>query len=66
MDSLKVKMDTEEGVKLNKLKEQLRSKYNSIKKVETRQSLRNEMILNKMDKNKHKILYKTKYNKEDK
>lgn len=36
MDLFQVQMDTESGVTLHNLKEQLRSKYHRIKKVEPR------------------------------
>ena len=38
VDSLHVQTDNEIGVTLNKLKEQVRSKYQSIKKQEIRQT----------------------------
>ena len=66
VDSLQVQMDTEKGVTLDNLKEQLRSKFQRMKKNEPR-TRRHETILNTGMEVKQKRVYKTtKKNKEDK
>ena len=66
VDSLQVQMDTEKGVTLDNLKEQLRSKFQRMKKNETR-TRRHETILNTGMEVKQKRVYKTTKNiKEDK
>ena len=66
VDSLQVQMDTEKGVTLDNLKEQLRSKFQRMKKSETR-NRRHETILNTGMAVKQKRVYKTTKNiKEDK
>ena len=66
VDSLQVKMDTEKGVTLDNLKEQLRSKYQRMKKNDSRPR-RHETILNTGMEVKQKRVYKTtRKNKVDK
>ena len=66
VDSLQVQMDTEKGVTLDNLKEQLRSKFQRMKKNESIPR-RHETILNTGMTVKQKRVYKTtRKNKEDK
>ena len=58
VDSLQVQMDTEKGVTLDNLKEQLRSKFQRMKKNEPR-TRRHETILNTGMAVKQKRVYKT-------
>ena len=66
VDSLQVQMDTEKGVTLDNLKEQLRSKFQLMKKNESRPR-RHKTILNTGMAVKQKRVYKTtRKNKQDK
>ena len=58
VDSLQVQMVTEKGVSLENLKEQIRSKFQRMKKMEKR-SRRHETVLNTKMEVKQKILYNT-------
>ena len=66
VDSLQVQMDTEKGVTLDNLKEKLRSKFQRMKKKESRPR-RHETIFNTGMEVKQKRVYKTtRKKKEDK